>query len=75
LGLVARFKSSTKHDVTIHPFPPQNSPSLAKDLIGNIEAQNTNPDLMALPWTSPMVKIEGNNNTLGHGNLSKVKIK
>jgi hypothetical protein len=63
--IVAQFKSPTKHDGIIHPFPPKLS-LFSKYLIGNIEAQNTNPDLMPLPWALPMVKIAGSN-TLGHG--------
>jgi len=39
LGLVAQFKSPTKHDGIIHPFPPKLS-LFSKDLIGNIEAQS-----------------------------------
>jgi hypothetical protein len=74
LGLVAQFKSPTKHDIIIHPLPPKLSSLFSKDLIGNIEAQNRNPDLKSLPWALPMVKIAGNNNTLGHWALPKVKI-
>jgi len=48
------------------PLSPAKLSLFSKDLIGNIEAQNTNPDLMPLSWALPMVKIAGNN-TLGHG--------
>jgi hypothetical protein len=45
----------------------QSSPSLANISLETLKLnQNTNPDLMPLPWALPIVKIAGNN-ALGHG--------